>query len=656
MSKHLLTAAVLLLTNAAMAQSSSFAREQWADKPTLHPIDSRYKNESALILLDRRPVEFTEEGKDDIGEYRTIHRIIHVNDDKGIESFNKVYLGYSNNNEIVDMHARAILPNGSIREVRNEDIKDDQEENGAKYKIFAMEGLEKGSEVEFYYTVKRSVNFFGKETLQGAFPILDAGVEVICPTRLIFQLKAYNCNAEVITDSSHSPKTSFSIRLKDIPGSEKEKYAASEANLRRVEYRLSYNTANGNGQIRLYTWNILAQRIHANCETLNAKELNNIGSLIGANGWQSLPSDSRKIVAVESYLKSNFTTREDIDMENAGNIEWILKNKIATHRGLIRLYAGIFQKLNIPCQIVLTCNRDETAIDKSFENWNNTAEYLLFFPGTGKFLAPTLPAFRYPWINPYWGAEDAFFCQTTTIGNFTTAIAAIKNVPLEDISKSYERTEVALRLDPASDTVIADIKESLGGYNAVGFRAAWILSKPDDRREMVKEISKSITNSERIITSNVENADFESCADNKPIVFSATIHSESLLENAGKNLLLKIGETIGKQSEMYQEKPRQFPVQVAFPHTLERFIDLAIPAGYTIKNPDDLVIHTEFTAGGTTTMGFRSDYKIEGETLKVHVMETYSKTDYPLADYANFQKVINAAADFNKVALVLEKK
>lgn len=656
MNKHILAAVVALSANAAIAQSSNFVREQWADKPTLHPIDSRYNKESALILLDRRRIEFIDEGKDNIGEYRTIHRIIHVNDDKGIESFNKVYLGYSDNNDIVDMHARAILPNGSVREVKKEDIKDDQEEKGAKYKIFAMEGLEKGAEVEFFYTVKRNLNFFGKETLQGAFPCLDAGVEVICPSRLVFQLKGYNCNAEVITDSSHTPKTSFSIRLKDIPGSEKEKYAASEANLRRVEYRLSYNMANGNGQVRLYTWNSLAQRIHTNLEAMTPKELNNIGSLIGANSWQNLPDNPRKIIAVENYLKSQFTTREDIDMENAGNIEWILKNKIATHHALIRLYAGIFQKLSIPYQIVLTCNRDETIIDKSFENWNNTAEYLFYFPGTGKFLAPTLPAFRYPWINPYWGAEDAFFCQTTTIGNFTTAIAAIKNVPLEDMSKSYERTEVALRLDPASDTVIADLKESLGGYNAVGFRAAWILSKPDDHREMLKEISKSITNSERIISSNVENADFESCADNKPFVLTATIHSESLLENAGKNLLLKIGETIGKQTEMYQEKPRQFPVQVAFPHTLERFINLAIPAGYTIKNADDLVIHTEFAAGGTTTMGFRSDYKIEGETLKVHVVETYSRTDYPLADYVDFQKVINAAADFNKVALVLEKK
>ncbi|MEZ4905015.1 MAG: hypothetical protein R2822_26315 [Spirosomataceae bacterium] len=36
--------------------------------------------------------------------------------------------------------------------------------------------------------------------------------------------------------------------------------------------------------------------------------------------------------------------------------------------------------------------------------------------------------------------------------------------------------------------------------------------------------------------------------------------------------------------------------------------------------------------------------------------EYYKETLLPLAIYDTFQKIINAAADFNKVTLVLEKK
>ena len=55
-------------------------------------------------------------------------------------------------------------------------------------------------------------------------------------------------------------------------------------------------------------------------------------------------------------------------------------------------------------------------------------------------------------------------------------------------------------------------------------------------------------------------------------------------------------------------------------------------------------------------MGFTSDYKVEGNTIKVHIMEQYRRIFLPVADYDNFRKVINSSADFNKVVLVLEKK
>ena len=56
------------------------------------------------------------------------------------------------------------------------------------------------------------------------------------------------------------------------------------------------------------------------------------------------------------------------------------------------------------------------------------------------------------------------------------------------------------------------------------------------------------------------------------------------------------------------------------------------------------------------TMGFVSSYMMEGNTLTITIMEEYRKTSYPLSQYDDFRKIINAAADFNKVALVLEKK
>jgi hypothetical protein len=55
-------------------------------------------------------------------------------------------------------------------------------------------------------------------------------------------------------------------------------------------------------------------------------------------------------------------------------------------------------------------------------------------------------------------------------------------------------------------------------------------------------------------------------------------------------------------------------------------------------------------------MAFISTWKQEGDKLIIEITEEYNQIKWPKTDYDNFVKVINAAADFNKVVLVLEKQ
>jgi hypothetical protein len=640
----------------AMAQTAlpPIELQHWDTKPVLHAVDPRYKSESAVYLLDERWMEYVDEPKDEVGLYRTLHRIIHINDDKGIEAFNKVYLGVSDNSDIVDIRARTILPGGKVIEVDRQSIKDLKEEDGNVYKIFAMEGLEKGCEVEYYYTYRRNTTFFGREQLQGVFPVLKARLKILAPQRLVFQLKAYNCELAV-TDTVINGKRIFSAGLGDLRGAEKEKYAAYKANLARVEYKLSYNTANNGGTVRLFTWNELAKRVYNVDAGFTDGEQKKAGELIRHQGWDKLGGEREKIIAVENYLKKKISTREDIKDDNAENVEWILKNGIATSRGIVRLYEALYKGLGLETQIVLAADRSEATIDRSFENWNNASEFLLYFPGQKKFLAPTLPGTRYPWIEPSWGGRDGLFCKTTTIGTFTTAMAEIRPIPLEDYSENFNRIDSKLQLNTGMDTLLVDMKQSYGGYSAFGYRAGFVLANAEQQHTFLKEIVKFGTNSENIVSSKIENADFESFNDNKPFIVQANVKSSELLEIAGNKILVKIGEIIGPQVEMYQEKARQFPMDMGFPHSFERTIELVVPDGYMIKNPEDLKIHDEYKENGQVTMGFVSEYNLEGNRLKVHIMEQYRRVDYPLAQYEDFRKIINASADFNKIVLVLEK-
>ncbi|MBS1567452.1 MAG: DUF3857 domain-containing protein [Bacteroidetes bacterium] len=640
--------------SAARAQKSDIELVKWEAKPALHTLNDRYQKESAVILYDVRRVEYADENKEVVA-YKTIHRIIRINDDHGIEAFNQVYLGVTDNSDIIDIRARTILPGGRIIEIDRKNIKDRKEEDGSIYKMFAMEGLEKGCELEYYYTFKRDASFFGRELMQGKYPELNVQLQILSPERLIFEMKGYNCRITAI-DTVLKGKRTLRTGQQDIPGAEEEKYAAYGGNLRRVEYKLSYNTAVSNGAERLFTWNTLAKRSYSIYSTYTDKEQQAAGDLVSRNKWDRLATDREKITTVENYLKKNFATREDIRGEDAANIEKIVKTRIASNAGIIRLYGAVYRKLGLDFQFVLTGDRSENIIDKSFENWNNTDNVMLYFPSTKKSMAPTLLQTRYPWTNPYWEGADALYCKGTTIGTFTTAIADIKNVPQEDYTKCFNNIEVSVSLDKNSDSLLIDLRELYSGYLASPYRAAFTFGSADDQKEIVKSLVKYCTNSEKIISSELQNQDFESFADDKPFILHAVVKSGDLVENAGNKLLLKVGELIGAQTEMYQEKPRQFPVQLPYAHVLDRSISFVIPDGYTAKNLSALNIGHTLKAGNDTLACFISNYKLEGNTVKITVQEEYRRLDYPMEQFEEFKKVINASADFNKVVLILEKK
>ena len=111
---------------------------------------------------------------------------------------------------------------------------------------------------------------------------------------------------------------------------------------------------------------------------------------------------------------------------------------------------------------------------------------------------------------------------------------------------------------------------------------------------------------------------------------------------------------IGEQIQMYQEKQRVLPVEEQFKRSYYRTINVAIPEGYRIANPDDINIKNTFDKDGKELFSFHSYYTIEGNMLKVTADEHYRQNLIATDLYENYRTVINSAADFNKITLVFE--
>jgi hypothetical protein len=650
MKRSILTLLISIASLQNTYAQETIEKENWADKPLLHTLDSKYGKESAVILLDKRRIEYIDEPKDALAEYYTLHRLIHINDDRGIENFNKIYLGFNEQADVVDIRARAILPGGKVIELDKNNIKDLKEDDGNTYKIFAMDGLSKGCEVEYFYTFKRPINFFGREQMQTGFPIQHSVFQLARPERLRFDLKGYN--GEIASTDTLIGKKKITQCLADvIAGADEEKYAYYSANLKRIEYKLSYNDAAQKGE-RIFTWNELAKRIQSSYTSYTEKEYKKVQDIVKANGWDKISGETKKITGVENYIKKSYAFNDELKNDEPNMLGNVIQNKIGGIDGLVRLYGAIFKELGVNYQFVLTGDRAKVIVDKGFENWSNCDNVLIYFPTEGKFLAPGRPDYRYPYINANWGETNGVFLKSTSIGSFITAIADIKNIELEDYSKSYNNIESRLELNKELDSISIDAKQIYGGYEAAPYKGAFNFSNDEQKRTITKELIKQVSNTDHILFSETLNTEFDN---DKPFILHSKTKSGELIEKAGNKLLLKIGMAIGQQVEMYQEKPRQQPINLEFGHVEERKIDFVIPTGYAIRNANDLKMEETFKDNNELTMGFVSNYEIKGNMLSITIREEYRKTFYPLTQFNQFRKIINQSSDFNKVVLILQK-
>lgn len=650
--KHLIGCICCITALQGFAQDlPAITRLQWNSSPVIHAVPKSLAAEPAVIINDKRRIEYID-FKDNQEQYKTLHKIVHINDDRGIEAFNKIYLPVTENKQIVDIRARTILPGGKTIELNHKDIKEVKEEDRI-YKIFALEGLVKGCEVEFMYTYHANLSYFGREMLQGNFHVLNSVTEVISPERLVFETKLFNSTASK-SDTTIGGKKIVIIEQANIKASEEEKYAMHTANLSRIEYKLSYNKAKSETE-RIFTWSSLAKNVFSANGEFSEKEMKKMNALVTSQGWKKLADNTQKIIEVENYFKKHIATREDVISEDAENIEWIIKNKICTHRGMMRLFSAALNILGVSHEYVLTGSRRNFTLDKDFENWSNCENYLLYFPESAKYLAPTVAEVRYPWIEPEWAGTNGIFCKRTTIGNYTSAIGYVKKITLEDAAKSVSNIEAKVNLNAAFDALVIDHKQVYSGYFCSGIRSAFNNNSNEDQERILKMVIKQSLGTEKIIATSLENVEFENYAFNKPFVLNAKVEAPALVEKAGNKILIKFGEIIGPQVQLYLDKERQFPIEIPFGHVMERKISLEVPAGYRVKNLNDLNINQDYQDNNELTMNFTSTYKMNGAMLEVHVLEQYLKTYYPIEQYDPFKKIVNAAADFNKVVLVLEK-
>lgn len=621
----------------------------WDNKPKPKQIPDSLKKESAVIVLEKRHIQYLPDAKnDEISVFRTVHRRVKVLDDKGVEGFNTTTIGSAPGTEVSNLKARTIKADGTLITLQQEQIKTNKDEFGQNQFHIAFEALEPGDEVEMVYTEKRPFQVFGMEVMQFAVPIMEASFSLESPDFLAFETKGYNQFPNA-TDSIIGKWHSYTATDYNIAVLEEEPYSDLKPNMKRIEYKVSYT---GESQARRYTWNDLADRMLDIYYTFNDKELQALSKWLQPLQLQSKNAEE-KVIAIEEFIKKEIVFDPSLRQEEFENILHILNKKTTGETGLIKLFTAAFKVAEVKHELGITSNRFEFPLDEKFENWNRTDFYLFYFANSDKYLSPTAITMRYPTVPSVVRGNKAIFCNATA-AYANGELASVRSIPTTTLKESTHGLNATISFDPSTMDPLIVLNQSYKGYAAVGLREAALYTPKDREKELILNLTAGIAEqAEHIQSYAFANEGLQHYTDNKPLELNTTIIATHLMESAGGKWLFKVGDVLGPQAQLYDEKKRTLPISMPYAHSLVREISVQIPQGYKIANPEAVKFNITDKAKES---GFESDYKLSKTEMTIHINEYYSKDSLPIDDYESFRKVINAAADFNKVTLVLEKE
>ncbi len=628
---------------------------KWDETPKIHALSPDEQKMGMVVVKDKRIVEYYfEDGN--VVMYITRHMIIRVNSDKAIEEANTVYIPMPDGVTLENVEARSVTKDGKVTTLNSANIKDvDNYQNLGRFKIFAIDGIESGSEVEYMYTLQEPSRKSGSEYIRINSLHKKVNVDIYSPPALIFDTKSYNGFPDMQTDSNMTAKRHIYCEGTDIKGYDKEEFSEDDGALMRMEYKYAYN-ANADPTERLDTWSDFCQNFYYVFNKGVTKKDMQVAKKVTDTMKLGGMSEEEKIRKIESRIKTGISLKEDITDKNANTLEAILKNHVADELGLLKLYDQLFNSAGIKHEIVMTTNRFDKPFDGDFDSWTYLQKYLIYFPGTDNYIAPMEPMSRYGFVPEDWICQQGLFMHPVTIGkDFHTGVGQVRQIACNDWKQSmndlYESTKFDLDMGMAN----IHLREIFAGYEGYQIQPIYSYLSDQDKKDIIDRLVKVIFQDAKPTNVNVtgysENELFR-----QPFVVEADVSTNSVLEKAGNKFLFKLGQLIGPQSQLYDDTTRHTPVENHHNHGYHRELEFEIPDGYTVTNLNAVNMDVFHLTGGERDMEFHSFYKTDGNKITVTIDEDYREIRYPISMYEEFRKVINASADFNKVVLFIEKK
>jgi len=652
---------------------------EWVNNPKITPVPPEYANEPAIYLLNDVNINYKYEGRDTTTFY-TRHVIVKVLDERGIEMFNKIRIPLNSGTRAA-IKARTIDPSGKVHDIDKEMIKQTKDESGRFMISIALEGVEKNAEIEYTIKTINHYTLFNEIFYQFSVPTVLARFELSYPKELIFEMKSLN-GFPPVKDTLIEGRKRIAVKLNDIPGIEDEPNSFVSLHRMAIEYRASYVTTGNNEMIKQNTWDAMARKMYDTYYKCSERERKAVNKYLSDLGVHANGKEVDNIKKIEQGIKTQITLypmvdydeRQDVKAfrtiksvsvhdvgwdENRDMLDTIISKKAATAYGYLKLFAACLTQAGVKHELGVAGDRSEHGFDTKFESWIGLDHHLFYFPNQKKFMDPENIYLRYPVIPEEMVGGKGVFCTIPQKGEITGGISAIRTITPLPIKETGEKIAASVSFNPEMDASV-DVAYSWSGYLPTKLREELPFYPKDKMKDLITSLIPFADKPDDVEKYTISNEGFDNYYSNKPLELYASVHPERLVSKADKQYLFRLGAIIGPQFNLYAEDKRKLPVDFFYPFYESYTITVNIPKGYKIVNPETARISDDYLNDNMDqVINFSSDYKLvkdkeNGDKLVVTVSEYFNQLHFSLNEYGRYRKVINTAADFNKVTLVME--
>ncbi|MBF4491806.1 DUF3857 domain-containing protein [Flavobacterium sp. MR2016-29] len=648
--KTIFTFVALLSTSVFFAQDYSFKNYDWNEKETKIEVPKKYETEKEIILSRNVKIEVVV-NKNTATQYRLIHEKKYINSDDAIERNNKVYIPFGDEENVLITKVRVILKNGKVINLDKKDIKEEvDQEKGMKYNYFALNGLEKGALIEKLYIIEEAPDLKGNTIkMQDQYPIADFNFELIAPAHLVFKTKSYNGLSEPVLDEKKiENKKVWSISEKDITAlKDDEAYSNWDVKLKLFRYKLDANLFSGGKNLNNFKEYATTTYERVN-PVLDKKQEKAIATFCSSIPDSKDPQE--QIWNIENKIKKTIIYDKYIDSKE--NLSDVISTKQANSLDIIKLYVAVFKYFKVEQNLVFTTSRYKVPFDKDFESYENLNDFLFYFPGIKKYLSPTEIEYRLPLFPNYLGNNNGLFIKEKVFAGVSMGIGEINFIEIPGTEITHDFMDITVDFTKDLENPLITSHMTYGGYSGMNFQPIKDFVSADQYKTMLKSISENYTLQSEYKTLTTENDGTEFIG-KQPYKLNLTFDGKDMIQKAGENYLFSVGQTIGRQMEFYQENKRVLPIEIDYPHYYTRKIKIILPDGAKIKNLDKFVMNFKTDLNGKTEAAFTSNYAQNKNEVTIENTEFYNIINYPLTSFEQYKAVINAAADFNKIVVIV---